>query len=161
MQVIDDRHLQTPFPSHPKTLLPSANKWRSLSPLNSPRNSDLLDETPTPPRRSPPPNDDLPRSTPPYNKTSRSRSQPPLLRLPVLPPLDILSLPDPYPLKPRPTDLPARARTWSESTPTPTMGIATIAVNTDTFRRTISNESASGATKLDISLETARNTLEL
>jgi len=155
MQIIDDRHLQTPFPSHPKTPQPSASRWRNLSPPNSPKNSDPLDAMPTPPRRSLPLNDDSLRSTPLYNKTRRSRSQPPLLRLPVLPPLDVLSLPDPYPLKPRPTNPPTRARTWSENTPTPTTATAITVVNMDTSRRTVLNENASGATKLDIFLETA------
>jgi len=161
MQVVDDRHLQAPFPSLPKTPQLSANKWRSLSPPNLPRNSNPQDEMPTPPKRNRPPNDNSLKSMPPCNKTKRSRSQPPLNRPPLLPLLDILSLPDPYPLRPRPTNQPARVRTWPESTLTPTMATVTIAANMDTSRRIVSSESANGATILDTSLETARSILEL
>jgi len=50
MQVVDDCHLQTPFPSLLKTPQFSANKWRSLLPPNSPRNSNPRDETPISPK---------------------------------------------------------------------------------------------------------------
>jgi len=115
------------------------------------------DETLTPPRRNTPNNDDLLRSTSPSNKVKRSRSQPPLLRPPFLPLLDVLTLPDPYPLRPRPTNPPIRARTWSENTPTPTTANVITATPTVTSPRIASNKNVAGVTRPGIFPETARN----
>ena len=159
IRVIDDRPLQTPFPSDPRPLLPFTNKWRSSSPLNSPTNSNQQAELPLWLRKKSLHNDDLQKSTLPSNKTKRSRSQPPS-RMPFLPPLDVLSLPDPYPLRPRPINPPIRARMWSESTLTPATSNAIIAVNTDTTPRIVSTKNVVGATTLDTSLKIAQNILE-
>jgi len=112
--VTDNRHLQTPFPLTPRLLTLSTRRCRSLLPQPSPISLNPLDETPTPPKRNSPNNDKLPKSTPPSNKTKRSRLQPPLHQLPFLPPPDILTLPDRYPLRPRPINPPTRARTWPD-----------------------------------------------